>query len=29
LTDKEVDKVHKKIEERLTRVLKAQVRGKE
>jgi phenylalanyl-tRNA synthetase beta chain len=29
LTDKEVDKAHKKIEERLTRVLKAQVRGKE
>jgi phenylalanyl-tRNA synthetase beta chain len=29
LTDKEVDKAHKKIEERLTRVLQAQVRGKE
>jgi len=29
LTDKEVDKAHKKIEERLTRMLKAQVRGKE
>jgi phenylalanyl-tRNA synthetase beta chain len=29
LTDKEVDKAHKKIEDRLTHVLKAQVRGKE
>jgi phenylalanyl-tRNA synthetase beta chain len=29
LTDKEVDKAHKKIEERLARMLKAQVRGKE
>jgi phenylalanyl-tRNA synthetase beta chain len=28
LTDKEVDKAHKKIEDRLTHVLKAQVRGK-
>jgi phenylalanyl-tRNA synthetase beta chain len=29
LTDKEVDKAHKKIEDRLTNVLKAQIRGKE
>jgi phenylalanyl-tRNA synthetase beta chain len=29
LTDKEVDKAHKKIEDRLKHVLKAQVRGKE
>jgi phenylalanyl-tRNA synthetase beta chain len=29
LTDKEVDKAHKKIEDRLTHVLKAQVRGKD
>jgi phenylalanyl-tRNA synthetase beta chain len=29
LTDKEVDKVHKKIEDRLRHVLKAQIRGKE
>jgi phenylalanyl-tRNA synthetase beta chain len=29
LTDKEVDKAHKKIEDRLVHVLKAQVRGKE
>jgi phenylalanyl-tRNA synthetase beta chain len=29
LTDKEVDKAHKKIEDRLTHVLKAQIRGKE
>ena len=29
LTDKEVDKAHKKIEERLKHVLKAQIRGKE
>jgi phenylalanyl-tRNA synthetase beta chain len=29
LTDKEVDKAHKKIEERLKNVLKAQVRGEE
>ena len=29
LTDKEVDKAHKKIEERLKRALKAQVRGQE
>ena len=29
LTDKEVDKAHKKIEDRLTHVLKAQVRWKE
>jgi phenylalanyl-tRNA synthetase beta chain len=29
LTDKEVDRAHKKIEERLVHVLKAQVRGKE
>jgi phenylalanyl-tRNA synthetase beta chain len=29
LTDKEVDKAHKKIEDRLTHVLKAQVRGPE
>jgi phenylalanyl-tRNA synthetase beta chain len=29
LTDKEVDKLHKKIEERLKHVLKAQIRGKE
>jgi phenylalanyl-tRNA synthetase beta chain len=29
LTDKEVDKAHKKIEDRLIHVLKAQVRGKE
>ena len=29
LTDKEVDKAHKKIEERLKQVLKAQVRGQE
>jgi phenylalanyl-tRNA synthetase beta chain len=28
LTDKEVDKAHKKIEDRLTHVLKAQIRGK-
>jgi hypothetical protein len=29
LTDKEVDKAHKKIEDRLQHVLKAQIRGKE
>jgi phenylalanyl-tRNA synthetase beta chain len=29
LTDKEVDRIHKKIEDRLTHVLNAQVRGKE
>jgi phenylalanyl-tRNA synthetase beta chain len=29
LTDKEVDKAHKKIEDRLKHVLKAQIRGKE
>jgi phenylalanyl-tRNA synthetase beta chain len=29
LTDKEVDRAHKKIEERLKRVLGAQVRGKD
>jgi phenylalanyl-tRNA synthetase beta chain len=29
LTDKEVDKAHKRIEDRLTHILKAQVRGKE
>ena len=29
LTDKEVDKAHKKIEDRLKHVLQAQVRGKE
>jgi phenylalanyl-tRNA synthetase beta chain len=29
LTDKEVDKAHKKVEERLKHVLKAQIRGKE
>jgi phenylalanyl-tRNA synthetase beta chain len=29
LTDKEVDKAHKKIEDRLTHVLKAQVRGRD
>ena len=29
LTDKEVDKAHKKIEDRLRHVLKAQIRGKE
>jgi phenylalanyl-tRNA synthetase beta chain len=29
LTDKEVDKAHKKIEDRLAHVLKAQIRGKE
>jgi phenylalanyl-tRNA synthetase beta chain len=29
LTDKEVDKTHKKIEDRLTHVLKAQIRGQE
>jgi phenylalanyl-tRNA synthetase beta chain len=29
LTDKEVDKLHKKIEDRLNHVLKAQIRGKE
>jgi phenylalanyl-tRNA synthetase beta chain len=29
LTDKEVDKAHKKIEDRLKQVLKAQIRGKE
>jgi phenylalanyl-tRNA synthetase beta chain len=29
LTDKEVDKLHKKIEDRLKHVLKAQIRGKE
>ena len=28
LTDKEVDKAHKKIEDRLKHVLKAQIRGK-
>ena len=29
LTDKEVDKAHKKIEDRLKQVLKAQIRGEE
>jgi phenylalanyl-tRNA synthetase beta chain len=29
LTDKEVDKAHKKIEDRLKHVLKAQIRGKD
>ena len=29
LVDKEVDKAHKKIEDRLKHVLKAQIRGKE
>jgi phenylalanyl-tRNA synthetase beta chain len=29
LTDKEVDRVHKKIEDRLKHVLKAQIRGQE
>jgi phenylalanyl-tRNA synthetase beta chain len=29
LTDKEVDKAHKKIEDRLRHVLKAQIRGKD
>lgn len=29
LTDKEIDKAHKKIEDRVTHVLKAQIRGKE
>ncbi len=29
LTDKEVDQAHKKIENRLRHVLKAQIRGKE
>jgi phenylalanyl-tRNA synthetase beta chain len=29
LTDKEVDKTHKKIEDRLRHVLKAQIRGKD
>jgi len=29
LTDKEVDKAHKKIEDRLKHVLKAQIRGEE
>ena len=29
LTDKEVDKAHKKIEDRLKHVVKAQIRGKE
>jgi phenylalanyl-tRNA synthetase beta chain len=29
LTDKEVDKTHKKIEDRLRHVLRAQIRGKD
>ncbi len=29
LTDKEVDKAHKKIEDRLRHVLKARIRGKD